>query len=218
MKKLNIYYLLVITSLLTFSCDLTEDPDVGGTNTKDMAGEWYLQLIDPADSVTVYVDYSLATTSNTAANVADKMLFDDAAHFFHFQCKMNTNQQNLTFNAENAENIQYDPAHTPPAAKPKPIPAIGSVKTQLSATPKLMTITNGTITKNSFSPPSKTKTDFLSCLMTGIYRGYNYVAESYAITGTDTSVVWKLRDESDVPDGPYIISGYKRTGFLEDEH
>lgn len=199
------------------SCDLTEDPVVGGTNTQEMAGEWYLQLLNPVDS-SILVDYSLATTSNTSANVASSMWITDAAHFWDFQCKMNTNQQNLSFNADKVDNLLYDPSHKAPAANVKPAPPIGEIKTVLSTTPRLMSITNGKISQDSYTPPSKTKTDYLSCLMSGWYRGFNYVVDSYVVTGVDTSVVWKLKDESDVEDGPYLITGYKRTGFLEDEH
>lgn len=126
------------------SCDLTDNPAIEGSNTEAMAGEWYLQLMDAVDS-TLYVDYSLATTSNTAANVADKMWFNDGAHIFDYQCLINTNQAALTFSATAADNLNFSSTHNPPAAKP--VVALGTTKSVLSATPEKMTIEGGSISK-----------------------------------------------------------------------
>jgi|JI102314A1RNA_FD_contig_81_1351480_length_6028_multi_2_in_0_out_0_1 hypothetical protein len=215
MKNIKIVFCSLFVVAFLSSCDLTDNPAIEGSNTEAMAGEWYLQLMDAVDS-TLYVDYSLATTSNTAANVADKMWFNDGAHIFDYQCLINTNQAALTFSATAADNLNFSSTHNPPAAKP--VVALGTTKSVLSATPEKMTIEGGSISKNSFTPPSKTKTDFLQCRITGLYKSFNYVADSYTINGVDTSVVWKLSGTSESADGPYIMAGYKRTGFLEDEH
>jgi len=215
MKNIKIVFCFFFITFFVSSCDLTENPAVEGTNTEAMSGEWYLQLMDAADS-TLYVDYTLATTSNTAANVADKMWMNDGAHIFDFQSVINTNQSSLTFNALNANNLHFSEAHTKPAGKP--VVALGATKTVLSATPEKMTIEGGSISKNSFTAPSKTKTDFLQCRITGIYKAFTYTAETYTINGTDTIVNWNQTGVSESADGPYILAGYKRTGFLEDEH
>ncbi|MBK7812357.1 MAG: hypothetical protein IPI50_14230 [Saprospiraceae bacterium] len=214
MKNFKILlYSLLFASVIS-SCDLTENPAIDGTSTEAMSGEWYLQLMEEDSSLVV--DYTLATTSNTAANVPDKMWMNDGAHIFDFQSVINTNQSTLTFNAINAENLHFSETHSAPGGKP--VVAIGATKTVSSATPERMTIENGSITKNSFTAPSKTKTDFLQCRITGLYKAFNYVADSYSINGTDTTVVWRLSGTSESADGPYILAGYKRTGFLEDEH
>ncbi|HMS29541.1 MAG TPA: lipid-binding protein [Saprospiraceae bacterium] len=223
MKNYFNYILLLFITLFATSCDLTSDPSVGETNTAKFAGEWYLQLMDATDS-TVYINYSLATTSNTASNVGDKIWFNDGEHFWNFQCIVNVNQDNLTFNVDSSINIFYEDPKTPAS---KPVVDIGTLKIVQSGAPERMKIENGKISKGTFTPPSKTNTDFMSCLMTGIYKDFSFVAESYdikdidpdtAVVKLDTNVIWKFVNKKDNFDGPYIISGYKRTGFLEDEH
>ncbi len=215
MKNIKIVlFSLLLTSLFS-SCDLTDNPAIEGSNTEAMAGEWYLQLMDAVDS-TLYVDYSLATTSNTAANIGDKMWINwlHIDPTIDFQSIINTNQTSLTFSSINANNLLF--SETPPAGKP--VVAIGTTDTISPKIPALVTIEGGAITKNSYTPPSKTKTDFLQCRITWLYKSFNYVADSYTINGVDTTVVWKLTGTSESADGPYIMAGYKRTGFLEDEH
>ncbi|MBK6546755.1 MAG: hypothetical protein IPO78_08955 [Saprospiraceae bacterium] len=206
---------LVFLFLITFqSCDLTDEPAITGTAVQSMAGEWFLQLADATDG-TLYVDYSMCTTSNTAANTADKMWFFDHDHFFSTQNKLSVNINDLSFSSDD-DNLLYDATHKAPTGKP--VVAIGTVKTVLSATPAKIKITNGKILKNAARPPSKTTTDSLYMLMTGVYSQFNYMADTYQINGVDTTVVWKLVSTLTADDGPYAISGYRRTGFLEDEH
>ncbi len=213
MKKIN-FLLLIISLIVLNSCDLTTDPDVGGTNVQEMSGEWFLQLKDSATK-DVYVDYSLNTTSNDASNSSDKFWLIDHGSFWGFQSKMNANVQNFTFDANNSANILYT---NPPAVGARPIVALGTIKKVQSSSPYKMIVSNGKISKGTFVAPSKTNTDFLSCLATGIYKKFTYVAESYSIVNGDTSMVWKITEEADEVDGPYLIEGYRRTGFLEDEH
>jgi Lipid-binding putative hydrolase len=215
MKKLNI--LLLITGLFILqSCDKVALPEIGGTKVQEMCGEWYLRLLDATDS-TQLVAYSLATTSNTAADVADKMWLNDGGHFFGFQSKMDVNISEFTFKSQDIENINYS---GPPVAVPtaKPVVKLNVEKSFLSADPLKMTITGGKISKGSYTAPSKAKTDYFDSRITGIYEKYIYFAEKYTIVGTDTSVVWKLKSKELENDGPYILAGYRRTGFLEDEH
>jgi len=81
MKNIKIVFCSLFIVAFLSSCDLTDNPAIEGSNTEAMAGEWYLQLMDAVDS-TLYVDYSLATTSNTAANVADKLCNNQCTHIF----------------------------------------------------------------------------------------------------------------------------------------
>jgi hypothetical protein len=213
MKQLK--YLLLGLIVIIQSCDLTDDPEITGTPVQSMAGEWYLQLYDLADG-TLYVDYSLCTTSNTSANVSDKMWFLDHDHFWSMQTLMNVNTANQTFSGDNV-NIFFDGAHTTPAGKP--VVALGTVKNANSAVPARIRITDGKILENAAHVPSRTEADSMYCQMTGVYQVYRYIADSYTINGTDTVVVWRLADSAGTSDdGPYGIAGYRRTGFLEDEH
>lgn len=211
----NIQYYLLAILLIFQSCDLTDDPAITGTQVQKMAGEWFLQLRDAVDN-TLYVDYNMVTTSNTAANTADKMWFLDHDHFFGTQNKMTVNITNLTFTADDA-NILFDGTHTKPAGKP--VVSLGTIKTANSAVPSRIKIADGKILQNAARPPSGTQTDSMYMLMTGVYATYEYRAESYTINGTDTTVVWQLiNSPGESEDGPYKLSGYRRTGFLEDEH
>jgi Lipid-binding putative hydrolase len=214
MKKLNI--LILISGLFILqSCDKVALPEIGGTKVQEMCGEWYLRLLKATDS-TQLVPYSLATTSNTAADVADKMWLNDGGHFFTFQSKMDVDISALTFKSQDIDNINYSGPPTAPPAKP--IVKLNVEKSNTSADPIKMTITGGKISKGSYTAPSKAKTDYFDSRITGIYETYTYFAEKYTIVGTDTSVVWKLKTKELESDGPYILAGYRRTGFLEDEH
>lgn len=107
MKNIKIVFSLLMTSLFS-SCDLTDNPAIEGSNTEAMAGEWFLQLMDAVDS-TLYVDYTLATTSNTAANIGDKMWINwlHIDPTIDFQSIINTNQTSLTFSSINANNLLF---------------------------------------------------------------------------------------------------------------
>ncbi|MDQ3142309.1 MAG: hypothetical protein M3Q56_08685 [Bacteroidota bacterium] len=208
------YILLALLFVFIQSCDLTDDPAITGTNTQSMAGEWYLELLGLDSSVAV--GHSLHTTSNTAANLPNEMWFSDGGHVYHHQNKIDVNTATGTFSATNAINILYSGLTGTPTGTP--VVALGTVKAFTSGDPERITITDGKISQETFIAPSKTRTDYFSCNITYILRTVSFTAASYSINGTDTTVVWNRGSEMDEPDGPYILAGYRRTGFLEDEH
>ena len=74
--KNKLLILFACLSIGMMSCDLGNDPDVGGTATQAVAGEWFTTFNVSGDTGG---DYYLITTSNTAANSTNEFLiFDDA--------------------------------------------------------------------------------------------------------------------------------------------
>jgi hypothetical protein len=215
MKKL-IYTGMFFLALCLFSCDAGNEPGIEGTATQKMSGEWFLQLADDANEV--IVSYNLFTTSNTAANVATEMWFIDH-DVFGAQSKLTVDPATLTFTATNTPNLDYADPVVPAG---KPVVALGATKKVLSASPQTMTIADGKVLKDSFIAPSKTRTDSMYLQITGNYVANTYQASEYKITTVagkaDTVVVWKMTGTAVEPDGPYILRGYRRTGFREDEH
>jgi hypothetical protein len=215
MKKL-IYAGVFFVALGLISCDAGDEPGIGGTATQKIAGEWFLQLRDESNKVVI--PYSLVTTSNTAANVATELWFVDHS-FFGTQSKLAVDAGALTFSTTDGENIEYAPADAP---DDYPVVPLGKVETVVSSSPQTITIADGKVLKDSFIAPSKAKTDSMYLQITGKYVADTYQASEYKITVVDgvpdTTVVWKLTGSAIQVDGPYTLSGYRRTGFREDEH
>jgi hypothetical protein len=215
MKKL-IYAGIFFVAIGMFSCDAGDEPGIDGTATQKLAGEWFLQLRD--ESGKLVIPYSLVTTSNTAANVATELWFVDHS-FFGTQSKLAVDPNALTFTTTDGQNIDFAPAGAP---DDYPLVALGKIEKVISASAQTVTITNGKVLKDSFIAPSKAKTDSMYMQITGKYVEDTYQASEYKITTVggvpDTTVVWKLTGSAIQIDGPYTLSGYRRTGFREDEH
>ncbi|MEO7175831.1 MAG: lipid-binding protein [Saprospiraceae bacterium] len=214
----KIIFLLLVVGFAFQSCDLGTEPDIGGTNTRKMAGEWYLQLFDADDNA--LTNHSLFTTSNTAANLSTEMWLIDN-DVFAAQTKLSTNQDALTFTqAGPGDNLLYEGDGDAP--DPSNVVDLGSTEEVQSATYRSMTITDGRILANAAHPPSNTVTDSLVMTITGNIVTDTYTAISYSIVDNggvlDTSVVWQKVSSALTADGPYLLKGYRRTGFLEDEH
>lgn len=178
MKKLkqNITRILAAVLVLTSfaACDEVGDTNVGGTSTKDMSGDWYVQtLVDGK----VVADYALITTYNTSANDGKDMWIDD--HLFHvwgFKVKVPVTLSSSSFTGQNlASSVVDDDTKTPDVVETYDIN---------------VTITEGTVTKNGATSTGGHTVDAIS-----------FKAEF-----------------SDDPGTVYEIKGYKRTGFIEDEH
>lgn len=136
------------------------DYNPGGTNTQNMAGEWFV-VTKKGD--TKIVDYKKIMTYNTAMNDGKEMWVDDLGKIWDFKVKSPINYNSLTFAGNTLENTKYDIT---------------------------VNITNGKILKGVATTTGGNKSD-------SIY----FEAEF-----------------SDDPGVVYTISGYKRTGFSEDEH
>lgn len=144
------------------SCDLGNDPDIGGTATQAVAGEWFTTFtIDGED---VYgLGYQLVTTSNTAANSAGEFLITDDGNQWDYKVKSPLNLDAKTFGGTGLANLAYDIT---------------------------VNIANGKIL-----PGAATSSG-----------------------GNVTDSIYFEAEFSDDPGTIYQVAGYRRTGFLEDEH
>jgi hypothetical protein len=102
MKK-NIIYLLILMSISILSCD-ESDPNIKETETKAMAGEWWITYTVDGDDVSG--GHVRLITSNTAANVNNEILVsdyiegnDDAGTFWSYKIKANVDATSKTFTA-----------------------------------------------------------------------------------------------------------------------
>ena len=68
----NKFLILLATIAFGFaSCDLGDEPEIGGTATQAVAGEWWTTFTVAGEDV-YGLGYQQITTSNTAANVASE--------------------------------------------------------------------------------------------------------------------------------------------------
>ena len=214
--------LFALLALGVISCDLGDDPVDGGTATEAIAGEYYTLLIDTSDGH-VLADYSLITISNTAANTADQIRIKDDGNFWGFNSIVNVDLATLTFSSDTVLNDAYDKPETSPY---KPIGTIDTI----GAVPKYMVIKDGGFFPGVAHVPSLTTADSIAFYATGIYKLSAFQVVAWDIDTItldpleiDTLSVFQFVEEIPhpdypTPDGPCFLSGYRRTGFLEDEH
>jgi len=211
--------LFALLALGVMSCDLGDDPADGGTATEAVAGEYFTQLFDTIGG-SVLVDYSLVTISNTAANTDNQIRINDNENVWGFNSVFNVNLADSTFSGEKAVSATYEK----PALRPY-LP-VGTLVTVGADYPKYMTITGGRIFGGVAHVPSGTTADSIAFSATALYYLSTFEVVAWKIdtiskdpVKLDTSNVFQYIEEvEDGPDGPYFLSGYRRTGFLEDEH
>lgn len=160
--KNKILILFAFLSIGMMSCDLGNDPDIGGTATQAVAGEWFTTFTIAGDDV-YGLGYQLVTTSNTAANSAGEFLITDDAHTWDYKVKSPLNLDAKTFGGTGLTNLAYDIT---------------------------VNIANGKIL-----PGAATSSG-----------------------GNVTDSIYFEAEFSDDPGTIYQVAGYRRTGFLEDEH
>ena len=161
--KLILGTLLIIVFSVFTSCDEGGDPDPGATSVVELAGDWWvIALEDDGETPAYGGDYVEFTTYNTAADDGT-MWIDDNDNWMEIKTRVSTNVTALTFSGEpNSPELYTD----------------GTV-----------TVTNGKITKGTYTTTSNTLVD-----------------EIYFEAEFD----WD-------PGYVYKFKGHKRTGFLEDE-
>lgn len=205
-------YILAIAVLIGFSgcealddLDKIPDPKIETSVTYPINGEYYvtLDMLDGTEWVEdVYgLGYKKIMFSNTATNDADVVWFDDLKTW-PTRAKVKCNPASKTFiagtyNANFAEQI-LAPADTNKfhAAHEIEYKAVNvdkdAVKDSIlvSGYGITVTVSGGTVELGTFEAPSKTKADAINI-----------------------ELEW-----SDDPGTKYRYKGYRRTGFLEDEH
>ncbi|MBP6385486.1 MAG: hypothetical protein KA327_02595 [Pseudarcicella sp.] len=216
MKKYK-YIILAFLSITVFSCDMGGEPEIGGTGVQEMSGEWWVELYDNKGELVV--DYNLITTSSTAKNSASEMLLYDQAHFEDIKAKVVSDIANLKLMGTDILNINFAPTDEVP--KTKPVVPIGAVSVT-SSNPYSFTLVSSGIFKNKYKAPSGANTDSISIGIEPTYEDKFFVAEKYKIDSLagklDTTMIWKYVETKKVKHDLYYLRGYKRTGFLEDEH
>lgn len=160
--KNKLLILFAFLSIGMMSCDLGNDPDVGGTTTQAVAGEWFTTFTIGGEDV-YGLGYQLITTSNTAANTAGEFLITDDGHTWDYKVKSPLNLDAKTFGGTGLTNLAYDIT---------------------------VNIANGKIL-----PGAATSSG-----------------------GNVTDSIYFEAEFSDDPGTIYQVAGYRRTGFLEDEH
>src|SRR5688500_15081523 len=104
--------LLIFIALLGIgfaSCDLGDDPAIGGTATQAVSGEYFVQLFS-APGGDLYLDYTMMTVSNTAANVDNRVRITDNGHIWNYTGEFDLNLAAQTFSGDRVPNAFYDAA------------------------------------------------------------------------------------------------------------
>lgn len=165
MKYINIYKAIffVLTLSLFVSCDEGGEPDAGGTNVQDIAGDWWAIALWDDGTPAYGGDFVQFSTYNTAAN-DNTFWLDDHDNWLELKAKVTLNADRLTFQSEpNTPELYTD---------------------------ETVTITNGRITRGTYTTHSNTKVDQIFF---------------------DAEFSWD-------PGTIYSYEGHWRTGFLEDEN
>ncbi|SFS69838.1 lipid-binding protein [Lutibacter maritimus] len=161
----NLFMTLLLITTFT-SCDEVGDGDLdaGSTSVVEFAGDWWVIALESDGITPAYGgNYVQFTTYNTAADDGT-MWIDDNNIFFQIKTRVSTNTSNLTFS--------------------------GDVNSSELYTEGTVTVSNGKVTKGSYTTSSNTVVD-----------------EIYFEAEFD----WD-------PGTIYKFKGHKRTGFLEDEN
>lgn len=156
---------LLIMVFTTFtSCDEVEDITIGGTNLEAMSGEWWVAGFFPEGESPAYGgDYVQFSTYNTASNDVG-LWIDDFGNFFEIKTKVTVDLNSMTF--------------------------VGIPDSEEVITGGTVTVSEGRISKGTFTTASNTKVDEL---------------------------FFKAEFDWD-PGTVYEFKGHKRTGFAEDEN
>jgi len=166
MKNINIIkaVLFLFTVSLFVACDEGGEPDPGGTSVETIAGDWWAVALNPDGQSTAFGgDYVQFSTYNTAAN-DNTFWLDDHNNWMQLKSKATINISGLTFTSEpNTPELYTD---------------------------ETVTITNGVITRGTYTTESNTKVDEIFF---------------------DAEFSWD-------PGTVYKYVGHFRTGFLEDEN
>ncbi len=92
----NIGLILLLSSLYLMSCDLGEEPEIGGVEIQEMTGEWWTTFT--VDGEDIYgLGYSMITTYNSAANGTNEMWLDDLQHTWGYKLRIPINFEARSF-------------------------------------------------------------------------------------------------------------------------
>ncbi len=139
--KNNILF-LVLSLILVISCSPNEEyKDYNGNieySVTVASGDWFVQAF--IDGV-LDTDYTLLTTSNTAADDGTEIQINDHQNFYWYNTQSPIDLESLTFSGTDLDSSVPD----------------GDDNYDIN-----VTITNGKIIKNGATPPSGVKTDSIA--------------------------------------------------------
>ncbi|MFC5272233.1 lipid-binding protein [Adhaeribacter terreus] len=194
-RKVFMVASLFSAGLLT-SCEM-DDPEVERTEVSSMSGEWFVKY-EVQDSTGAWEDisgYTKLLTSSTSANTATEMWLGDILSDPRAINFADANFRGTFWTYMVRTNVDLGSKTFNANDKSIAVEAAKSetpTKPAVPATPYDINvkITEGQIIEDGSTPPSGAVTD---------------------------SIIFKVEFEDD-PGVIYRASGYKRTGFLEDEH
>ncbi|WP_423147514.1 lipid-binding protein [Rubrolithibacter danxiaensis] len=105
MKRSKILYTVITALFIVFLGSCQKDPEVGGTATQALAGDWFVQWKELPGT------YFHFTTYNTAANSQTEMWLDDNYSFWsstgdeQLKGKVTVNASSLSFSGDNIANV-----------------------------------------------------------------------------------------------------------------
>ena len=206
MKK-YIIHIIVCLSLI-IGCE-QEDIVPGGTKTNALSGEWFVNHnhsvygIDPFEK-----GYLRIITANTASDDGSQMVLTDEGHFqdgLTYRVKVNINETDLSFGSNDtlinySEKVNIDTIPIADSTGDYEIPPeyLNNNKDSLVISRyRRALVRNGQIYKDAV--------DYL---------------ESGVISDSIYYEIWfeNLEDETAIENDTLQVSGYRRTGFLEDDH
>jgi hypothetical protein len=198
MKNRFLILIAFIFSTAIFTGCEKDDPEIEKTAVQPMAGEWFVkyELKDASGNYEDISGYTRVITTSTSDNTDNQMYIGDVF--------INPREVDTRAAATSGEfwtymvkaNVNLGDmtfnADDKSIIVEKARPAVGTTPAR-PATPYDINvkITEGRIIKDGSVPPSGTTTD---------------------------SIVFMVEFEDDAPGTVYRASGYRRTGFLEDEH
>jgi len=107
MKHIKYILFLSMFSLVLSSCDLGEEPEIGGVAIQEMTGEWWTTFTVGGEDI-YGLGYSLITTYNTAANSTSEMWLDDIEHTWAYKLRVPINFEGRTFSGTDLVNEAYE--------------------------------------------------------------------------------------------------------------
>ena len=148
--------ILFLLAILTIAISCEEEFEPGATATKDLAGEWWVQLYN-SDASAVLWGYERIATYNTSADTEDSLWVNDYDHIFYgFRVKVPANLDQMTF---------------------------GSSDIQASYVDSLFTVNNGEIIEDGAVTPGGLTVDSIYFEVTDYSDTSSYVLAGYRHTG-----------------------------------
>lgn len=223
MKNSILYIALALFSFTFYSCD--EELEIWDSNTLSYSGTYDYQLLSE-DEATVFVDYSSGEqiqVYNTAENVDNKIWIYDLHHLFPLKSKFiltgnSTGFQSTSTNWDDLTN-NLDALDLPTAEPTAAGETLTEDRDYIRAA-----ITEGSIGTADVETTGGNTSDSIRIKIilysgTATFTSYETDEETWVVPGVP-EYAWEFTSVAydNSKDETYVISGYRYTGFGEDEH